>query len=348
MYYPTLTGKTPQTVFTDVFGGYNHNERIGDGEFYDMKNLTADKFPMLSVRKKMAQYRSFVDEDTTVRGIIAKKKLCYVKGSSFVIAEDFDISNVKGQNDTVIDMGLNDSDKTLVSIGAYVVIMPDKKYINTENTEDRGNINNVYGDEVVTTELGFAVTKKDGSDLLADYSDTPPNDPKENDYWLDTSNEAVVLKQYRQISENWITVSETFVKISADRIGVGFSVGDTVEISGVSEILNEDHINGYHEISAVSTDYIVIKAAPILSSGVYAGKIKVSRGMPDVDFLIESNNRLWGCKYGKNANGETINEIYASKLGDFKNWHTFEGISTDSYAATVGSDGAFTGAISYL
>ena len=40
-----------------------------------------------------------------------------------------------------------------------------------------------------------------------------------------------------------------------------------------------------------------------------------------------------------------VNEVYASKLGDFKNWNCFMGISTDSYAASVGTDGQFTGAI---
>jgi hypothetical protein len=43
-----------------------------------------------------------------------------------------------------------------------------------------------------------------------------------------------------------------------------------------------------------------------------------------------------------------VNEIYASKLGDFKNWNCFAGVSTDSYAATVGTDGQFTGAATHL
>jgi hypothetical protein len=42
-----------------------------------------------------------------------------------------------------------------------------------------------------------------------------------------------------------------------------------------------------------------------------------------------------------------VNEIYASKLGDFKNWNSFMGVSTDSYAVTVGTDGPFTGAIAF-
>ncbi|MFR5386502.1 MAG: hypothetical protein ACLTGT_05645, partial [Oscillospiraceae bacterium] len=61
----------------------------------------------------------------------------------------------------------------------------------------------------------------------------------------------------------------------------------------------------------------------------------------------ESGNRLWGCKYGV-VDGKAVNEIYASKLGDFKNWNCYAGRSTDSYAATRGSDGPFTGAADYL
>ena len=36
--------------------------------------------------------------------------------------------------------------------------------------------------------------------------------------------------------------------------------------------------------------------------------------------------------------------IYACKLGDPTNWFSYRGIAADSYAVTVGSDGAFTGA----
>ena len=70
--------------------------------------------------------------------------------------------------------------------------------------------------------------------------------------------------------------------------------------------------------------------------------------MPTMDFVIESGNRLWGCRYGKSMNGDIVNTIYASKLGDFKNWHCYDGISTSSYYANVGTDGNFTGAITHL
>lgn len=67
--------------------------------------------------------------------------------------------------------------------------------------------------------------------------------------------------------------------------------------------------------------------------------VAITRLMPDLDFICENENRLWGC---------CDNTIYASKLGDPFNWNVFDGLSTDSFAANVGSDGAFTGCISYL
>lgn len=67
---------------------------------------------------------------------------------------------------------------------------------------------------------------------------------------------------------------------------------------------------------------------------------RIERSCPDIDYVIEYNNRLWGVD---NAN----NEIRASKLGDPTNWNYFQGESIDSYAATQGTDGAFTGAAAY-
>ena len=57
-------------------------------------------------------------------------------------------------------------------------------------------------------------------------------------------------------------------------------------------------------------------------------------------------NRLWGCKFGVTEDGP-VNEIYASKLGDMENWYSFKGVSTDSYVASLGEDGPFTGAVCY-
>lgn len=67
---------------------------------------------------------------------------------------------------------------------------------------------------------------------------------------------------------------------------------------------------------------------------------ELSRTMPDLDFIVEWNNRLWGCRNADNT-------IYASKLGDPSNWQYFQGTSMDSYYAQQGTDEAFTGIAEY-
>lgn len=69
------------------------------------------------------------------------------------------------------------------------------------------------------------------------------------------------------------------------------------------------------------------------------GSLSIKRTVPDLLYLCENENRLWGC------DGTTI---YASKLGDIFNWNVFDGLETDSYAVTAGSAGNFTACISYL
>jgi hypothetical protein len=66
-----------------------------------------------------------------------------------------------------------------------------------------------------------------------------------------------------------------------------------------------------------------------------------------MDFLIEHDNRLWGCRYGPDESGAVVNELYSCALGDFRNWNQFLGLSTDSYRVSLGSDGPFTGAITH-
>ena len=51
MRYPTLYSKESSRQMVDTFKGYNHNLRISDGEFFDMKNLTADHYPVLSPQR---------------------------------------------------------------------------------------------------------------------------------------------------------------------------------------------------------------------------------------------------------------------------------------------------------
>ena len=323
---------TRQTI--EVFGGYNHNLRIGEGEFYDMKNLTSTDYPVLSPRTQRGIYAS----PNNPQGMIEKETLCYVDGTEFVINDD-----------TRIDLGLStkeeDCPKSLVSMGAYVIIMPDKKYINTKDYSDRGNIEETLETSGETT---FELCKIDGSAYKEPPAqDTAPQNPKDTDLWLDTSSIPHTLKQYSTINSTWVSIATTYIKITFSDVDLlPFSAGDGITISGLEETeLSE--LNGTAVIQEVGENYIVVIGI-IKKKSTLDTKIIFERLMPTMDFIIESENRLWGCRYGEDINGNVVNEIYASKLGDFKNWNCFAGISTDSYVATVGTDGQFTGAVTHL
>ena len=335
MKYPALHEMEASRQMIDAFGGYNHNLRISDSEFFDMKNMTGNYYPVLSPRGARGEYAS----PANPQGLIAKDALCYVDGTKFVM------------NGYPVDMGLStdaeDCPKQLISMGAYVIIMPDKKYINTLDLTDFGNIEASF---TTVSDVKFQLCTVDG----AEYADTTvssdePEEPKNMDYWIDTSSTPHTLKQYSASSAMWVSVATTYVKIVSPGIGAAFKQYDGVTISGI--VLEElQELNNTMIVWACGEDHIVVVGIldAVLVQEAIQGAITVERKMPNLDFIIESENRLWGCKYGVATNGEVVNEIYASKLGDFKNWNCFMGISTDSYVASCGTDGQFTGAITHL
>lgn len=331
MKYPTLYAKENSRQMVDTFKGYNHNLRIGDGEFFDMKNMTSDHYPVLSPRAKRGVYAS----PSNPTGLISKDSLCYVDGSKFVI------------NEYAVDMDLNDEPKQLISMGAYVIIMPDKKYINTLDTTDNGKIEASY---TSASDVAFSLCTIDGADYEnMTISDTEPEDPENLALWIDTSTTPHTLKQYSKTSAVWVQVATTYIKISCPGIGAAFNQYDGVTISGINATELQD-LNASMVIWAKGDDYIVVVGIldRVITQTMADGVINVERKMPNLDFVIESENRLWGCRYGVATNGEVVNEIYASKLGDFKNWNCFMGLSTDSYSASCGTDGQFTGAITHM
>ena len=341
MRYPTLSDLKTSREWLDVFKGYNHNLRIEEGEFYDMKNLSSDNYPILSPRPKRGVYAT----PNNPSGLVAKDALCFVDGSDFVINEyriPMGLTTEYDDNGKVIP-------KNLISMGAYVIIMPDKKYINTEKHSDNGSIEAIFvSSSTVTFELckvdgsGYENVKKQPSAPV--ITDEMKADPSLIPLWLDTSSIPNSLKVYSVPQDSWSSVATTYVKITAnDAYGAGigkyFSENDGVVISGVeSEALSD--LNESLTIWAKGENYIIVTGI-IDEVTTQEAAISVTRRMPKMDFIIESGNRLWGCRYGPATNGEIVNEIYASKLGDFKNWNSFMGVSTDSYAVSVGTDGQY-------
>ena len=112
-----------------------------------------------------------------------------------------------------------------------------------------------------------------------------------------------------------------------------FKAGDAITITGCTtqSANNKDIV-----IKSLTADTITVAENTFVGATEASTSITLERKIPDMDFICESENRLWGC-----SNEEQT--IYASSLGDPTNFYVYEGLSTDSYALAVGTEGEFTG-----
>ena len=344
MEFPRLQEVSRYREMITTFGGYNHRLSCEDGQFYDMKNMTTEYFPILSPRNR----RGIVRNLTNPQGILDKEALMWIDGDKLYV--DGDEVPLEGVTiSTAEDM----CPKTMAKMGAYVIIMPDKIWYNADNGECgymEASFNMASGNTVTFTLCeanGKAITWHDAS-----YYEE--NEPQNGDYMMTTTNGKTSLKVYSSTTAIWASVATTYMQINATGIGKGFEKEDGVKITidnskakwdYASNIFVNDDGNGKLStntyIADKTDDSITIVALLNENKSFSNMAITVERLVPEMAFVTECNNRLWGCS-------KDGHEIYCCKLGDVKNWNCFMGIATDSWAVTIGSDGKFTGAITYL
>lgn len=324
MQLPEIQNTNDNLQVTGEFLGVNLGCRIADGEFSDMSNMTNDYYPALGNRKK----RAVLGQLTKPQGILGGKYFTYVNDDKLYRDEVF-VCNLDS-------LGI---ERQLVSMGAYIIVFPDGIMYNTyDGTTDR-----IDCCKTSSANPTFNLCKLDGTNYDSTNtvtSNTAPTDKTK--YWIDTSAEPVVIKMYSTNTSEWVSIPTTYVKISAEGIGQGFSSYDAATISGVDStapVYNNWNINGSNIIYDAGKDFIVV-AGLIDKVFTNSKPITIERKAPAMDFVCELNNRLYGCSSQKH-------EVYACKLGDPKNWSFYGGLDSDSYAATVGTQSDFTGAISY-
>lgn len=313
MILPKLNGKAGSEKLTKRFLGIQQVDIPAEGAFFDAENISSERYPVMSVRRPRQKVRTL----SSPGGITAKTELAWVDGNQLYY---------DGEAVAEVEPG----EKDFVSMGAWLIVWPDGVRYNTrDKSVDRLGQKNTSSGTV-----SFTLCEVDGTEYT-DYivSDTAPEDTGK--YWLCTSDKPHVLKKYNSATELWNSIPTTYVKIEATGIGMGLSEGDTVTVSGVegseAETFNADFL------LADAKDNCIVVTAIIDETFSQTEEVTVERKIPEIEYLVEYGNRLWGCS------SET-NEIYACKMGDPKNWNCYAGLATDSYAATVGSDGPFTGA----
>ena len=334
MHFPYLRPGAQRRILIERFLGLDRRAGIPDGAFADMRNLSAAEYPLLSVRPRRGLLRTLQSPG----GLLAKDALVTVEDGTLCV-------NALPTPLT----GLAPGPKQLISMGARVLVFPDKCYYNTADPADFGSLE---ADWSYQGAVDYCLCDRDGNPWEdPTVSDTEPGAPENGALWLDSSGGGRVLRQYSAAQLCWVEVGTVYTRLRFQSLGEIprlFSRYDGVEISGAAF----DGLNGEKILYALSggaeeRDCIVLVGLIDGAATLENQSVRIRRRLPDMDYVCECQNRLWGCRYGL-AEGRVVNEIYASALGDPKNFRQYLGLSTDSWTASLGSDGVFTGAVSYL
>ena len=336
MHYPKLSQRGQTRAIIDTFAGYNHNLRIRDGEFFETRNLTTQHYPLLANRNKRGRLnRQF----TNLQAIIAKDALYWVdNGTLYANGYATGLTGLQTEHET-----------QLVSMGAYICVFPDAKYINTQDLSDFGSMGASWS---YTGAATYTMCHQDGSYYTdVTRSSTEPASPANGAIWIDIS-DGDTVKEWSVYTESWTVLETVYTRVdflTMGQLATAFKEYDGVNIEG----LYYDDLNGSKILYAVggdpttSYDYMVLVGICGEQYTQTGASISVDRRVPAMDFVCEAQNRLWGCFYG-NDGTQNINEVYCCALGDFRNWEQYLGLSTDSWRASRGSDGPWTGCINYL
>ena len=351
MYNPQTKGTTDRTESIDVFKGLDLNERISSGYLKWTENCSSRRYPTLSARYE----RGLIDD----LNILC---MCTLGDSFYYLTREGEIYEL-GQSLPIHEFETLDDpqDPFFVTMGSYIILFPYGYYYNTAFPPggfetDEGFIRVGFNDDINAEELSVQYTmcnsQGDGIDAaIADHDlGADPDDPDydadfhtDGFYWIDTGGDPHVLKRWSATYESWTQIPNTFTKIACIGIGERFNEMDAVAIYGSTIIPNETYTIYHKDDDYIVVPYLLEEVTPSPVTEI----ISVERNFPRMDYVVECDNRLWGCRYGLEA-GEMLNEIYACALGDFKNWNRFLGLSTDSYVASRGCDGPWTGAVTYL
>lgn len=290
-----------------------------------------------------------------IRGMLLKEgKLAYMVGSKLYYDNvEYDFTAYIPKEDDYR------TEQQLLALGAYILIFPLGLYLNTADTKDMGTLGAAYLAGEHEMQVTFSLADASGKAITA--STEKPENPKNGAYWLDTSREPNGLYRYSEGTAMWVSVASTYIRISMNftdeaeiRFPDMFEEGDAVfmdsGIDGIDEgsvIVKKDTVK--NDSGKITGGYIVVKGLlnkQVIKTVSGTEPMKFERRIPKLDYVCVSNNRVWGCHHGT-EDGKVINEIYASKLGDAKNWYSYAGASTDSYTLSMGDDDEFTGAYTY-
>lgn len=390
---PELYDEDTTRTGIDTFLGINKAPRIGDGEFSDMQNLTSDYFPNLAVRPRRGKpYLPAAKNPRSISVYAGDDGLFYpvyvdeVETESGETVTGIVLHNVDSEKIHKIPLGLEpDGDKQIITMGAYLIVLPDMMYVNTKKPDDYGQISDAVKAKTAPPGMEYAYLTADM--VVCDEHGVLPKyiqavDPNELDHigtikngemWHQVGMEDA-LYRWDEDRPGWVkepSYLRVTIGMQTSSFWVGsvlnfhepLKAGDSVVVSGLYRegILGEGGVkDGPHQVAWVEDYKGVVGSGQVIvlpgtsydaslrftdSDGV--SRIEIKRWIPRMDMVCENANRLFGCRYGDDGQGNFVNEIYVSARGSFLRWGVGTGTDDSPMIFQVGIDGAFTGAITY-
>lgn len=289
-----------------TFGGINRANGTPLGEWDKLNGFDLTAYPAL--RTCLPYAYSDIVSSSEITG--------YTYRNGILVYTTAEGIYLDGKGTLTAIPGLSAGDKTLVNIGAYIVILPDWALINTADAA-----------KPVTMAKGAVLT---GDLVEYNNNQTRPTVSIYKLFYVDAPT-AEVTASGLAVGDS-VKLSWTYGKRKMSRQLTINSIGiEPYTSSGMTSI-------GFDTAEMPNTQWFYAENRAMDSFHVpHIIGATIQRVMPNLDYVVEYNNRLWGCS-SKN------HEIYCSKLGEPLVWGAYGGISTDSWAATVGTDGDFTGA----
>jgi len=311
--YTNGAAKIPFSKFNGIF----HRIAAGNGDIWSDMNIVDDEYPVLVSRP--AEHRivdSFPGRYGALQIDTGENDLITIGATSigyrnFTIAASFNAL------------------QTITPFNQFALLMPSKKWIRTDVAAKISSFSVPPPASVVTGKVYYNGTTcktfdgtawQDVGDIMGDIEKTV------------TKNVTIIDGTYGGVAAEANTISTFGANYHIEN---DFSVGDSVTLSGAAFPTERTLVireTGPYKLVFYEHTFDDEKTSTPTSA-------TISRKIPDLDFLFVHENRVWGYK---------DKTIYASKLGDFKNWNNFDGISTDSYAVDVPTFGDFTCGISFM
>lgn len=378
MIYPILDEISRDAEMISTFRGLDKNTVIDDSYFSESVNMSTDHFPLAAVRKGRGQ--TSLPENayamarcSTAQHVDAICLACNVNGRCVIKVRTFDGGETEIKDEDIGEWRENTSLIFRAGIGYAFPYGVMRDMFDSSDYSGWRLLSHTVTIISTGTEAGIVAGPCDSEGKLLTVLTTKPDSPKSGDIWLDNG----TYKIYSESGEEWMPLTTNYIAVTPRIPDDDLEGSITATVNGEAalavktafaefkagdEVFISDPTPGQNQ--KIKGSYIVEKVFTAKESGTTSlilngvideksylfgqnNTVTVERRLPKMDYVIESGNRLWGCYYGLNDKGEVINEVYASALGDATNWHKYQGISTDSWTATIGEDGPFTGAIHY-